>query len=250
MSDYDDDLYDKYEAQPGNANVAPVVSWKKADPGDGFSGILLPALPVDRPDKGYEVRREYKQENKEKGTPAGYTVWPPRGNKEKIKTPVVEAVFAELWPDLDISDPKVVRRVAQNHFTFETGLQDASFLSGRFKERCAEQDPPKDPTKETRRRVIEQGKSLTEQIDKALKRVGGKPLIGQTWHFKLVARTPNDMGGETSSYSVDILAPTAETKAVVTAYIEAEKIKAAEAADADDPDDKYAGIAKTEDPPF
>lgn len=244
----DDDLYDKYEAQRGG-DFAPVVSWKKSDKGDGFTGVLLPARPVERPDKGYEVRREYKQANKVQGTEAGYTVWPPRNNAEGIKRPVVEAEFAKRWPNEDLTK---ARKVSQNHFTFETGLTDASLLSGQFKDRCAEQDPPVDPKAETRRRVIEQGESLTKQIDVALKKVGGKPVPGQTWKITLADKVPNEHGGETNVFQVEITRPTDETRTVVQAYIEKAKIAAAQAEDEKDPDDKYASTATTseEPPPF
>lgn len=244
MSDEMDDLYDKYEAQRGG-DFAPVVSWKKSDTGDGFTGILLPARPVERPDKGYEVRREYKQANPKEGQEAGFTVWPPRNNQEKIKRPVVESEFVTRWPDEDLSE---ARKVSQNHFTFETGLADGSLLSNQFKDRCAEQDPPVDPKAETRRRIIEQGESLTKGIEAALKKVGGKPLPGQIWTITLASKTPNEYGGETNGFTVAIERPTEATRQVVKEYVEAAKLAAAQAEDEGDPNDKYAGASAADDP--
>lgn len=249
MSEYDneDELFDKYEAQSGGGNVAPVISWKKSDRGDSFTGVLLPARPVDRPDKGYETRREYKQANPKENQAAGFTVWPPKNNTEGIKRPVVESEFVTRWPNEDLSK---ARKVEQYHYTFEAGLTDGSLLSGPYKDRCAEMDPPKDVTKETRRRIIEQGKSLTEEIAKALKPLGGKPVPGQTWKVTLSSKTPNEYGGETNGFTVSITPPTAETRATVAAYVEREKLAAAQAADAENEDDKYAGATSQEEPPF
>jgi hypothetical protein len=253
MSEYDDEPeYDKYEAQR-NTNVAPVVSWKKSDAGDGFTGILLPADPIKRPDKGYAIRREYKAANPKEDQAAGYTVWPPKNNVEKINRPVVESEFVTRWPNEDLSE---ARKVWQYHYTLETGLTDGSLLSGPFRERMKDMDPPVDLATVTQRRIIEQGKSLTEEIEAALKPVGRKPVPGQTWAVSIDKKVPNEYGGETSIYKVVISPPTAETRAVVTAFIEAAKVKAAEeAAAAGEAEDaaageKFAGAGTEGPPPF
>jgi hypothetical protein len=258
MSEYDDveeELFDKYEAQ-SNTSAAPVVSWKKSDKGDGFTGILLPADPLKRPDKGYAVRREYKQANPKENQLAGYTVWPPKNNVEDISRPVVESEFRKRWPEEDLSK---ARKVGQYHYTFETGLTDGSLLSGPFRERMAEMDPPVDLATITQRRIIEQGKSLTEEIEAALKTVGKKPVPGQTWAVSIDRKVPNEYGGETTIYKVSITPPTSETRAVVAAYVEAAKVKAAEEAaaigEAEDAaaGEKYAGAesdAAEGPPPF
>ncbi len=254
MSEFDDDLYDPYENR-SSGDLAPVVSWKGAPDGAGFTGILLPPKPLDRPDKGYETRREYKQENKQAGTPAGYTVWPPKNNKQKIVRPVTEEQFQEMWPELwpDGSDDSIKppRKVSQVHLTFETGLTDGEFISRKTLERMKEDE--KDPASETRRRIIEQGRSLTEEIAAALKKVGGKPVPGQTWDVRLKTRVPNEYDGETRIHTVSISAPTAETRAAVAEYVERAKLAVAQAEDEKDPSDKYASvttITPQEDPPF
>jgi hypothetical protein len=234
-------------------DLAPVVSWKKSDPGDSFTGILLPADPVKRPDKGYAIRREYKQANPKEGQEAGYTVWPPKNNPEKIKRPVVESEYVTRWPNEDLAK---ARKVSQVHFTFETGLTDGSLISAKAKERMVDSDPPKDPNAETRRRVIEQGEDLTNKIAAALKPLGGKPMPGQTWTIGIASRQANDYGGETTIYSVDIKAPTEETRAVVVSYVEAAVAKANAEADAADSSDPYGGhpdqaaTSQQEPPPF
>jgi hypothetical protein len=238
---YDEDLYDPYEARAAG-NLAPVVSWKKSDVGDGFSGILLPGDPLKRPDKAYILRREYKQENKKENQAAGYTVWPPKNNSDNIKRPVVESEFVTRWPGEDLAE---ARKVSQVHFTFETGLVDGSLISRATTERMKEND--KDPAKETRRRIIEQGKDLTEKIAAALKPLGGKPLPGQTWAFKIADRQSNEYGGETTIYEVKISAPTEETRKVVADYVAAAQQAANDAADAADTSDPYAGGAKKDD---
>jgi len=252
MSEYDDEPeYDKYEASI-NTNVAPVVSWKKSDAGDGFTGILLPADPLKRPDKGYAIRREYKQANPKENQAAGFTVWPPKNNVEDISRPVVESEFRKRWPEEDLSE---ARKVWQYHYTLETGLTDGSLLSGPYRERMKEMDPPVDLATITQRRIIEQGKSLTDEIAAALKPVGRKPVPGQTWSVSIEKKVPNEYGGETSIYKVVITAPTAETRAVVAAYVEAAKAKAAEeAAAAGEAEDaangeKFANVGGDEGPP-
>lgn len=233
----DEDLYDPYE-QRAMGDLAPVVSWKKSDPGDYFTGVLLPADPVKRPDKGYALKREYKQANPKEGQQAGYTVWPPKNNVEQIKRPVVESEFVTRWPNEDLSK---ARKVSQVHLTFETGLTDGSLISSQAKERMVEND--KQPNEETRRRLIEQGEDLTQKIAAALKPVGGKPLPGQTWRVAIKSRVPNDYGGETTIYDVQIAPPTEQTRAVVVAYVEAAVAKANAEADASDPADPYVGGA-------
>lgn len=250
MSDeYEDDLYDPYENR-GSGNAAPVVSWKFAQKGDKFTGILLPPKPLTLPGKGHEVRREYKQANAKENQAAGYTVWPPKNNADKINRPVVESEFATRWPNEDLDK---ARKVSQVHFTFETNLKDGTLLSNKFKERCEEADPKVDPKTITKRRVIEQGKDLTEKIAAALKKVGGKPLPGQTWTVGIENRVDNDYGGETTIYFVDIKPPTDETRAVVQAYVDAARAEADEA-ESVAAGDKYAGPAEDapsqEEPPF
>lgn len=251
MSDEDEEgLYDPYEARPVG-DLAPVVSWKKSDVGDGFTGVLLPAKPVERPDKAYALRQEYKQADKKEGREAGYAVWPPKNNTEGIKRPVSEADYAKNWPDLDVSK---ARKVSQVHFTFETGLTDGSLISSKTKERMEDSDPPKDPKAETRRRIIEQGADLPKKIAAALKSLGGKPQVGQTWYIGIAAKEANEYDGETTIYKVDIKAPTEESRKVVVAYVESAVAKANAEADAKDPDDPYVGGAaptgNQEPPPF
>jgi hypothetical protein len=253
MSEHDDveeELYDRYEAA-STGNLAPVVSWKKADIGDSFTGILLPADPLKRPDKGYAVRREYKQANKKEGQEAGYTVWPPKNNVDKIFRPVVESEFASRWPTEDLSK---ARKVGQYHYTFETGLHDGSLLSGPYRERLKDMDPPVDPATVTGRRIIEQGKDLTEKIEAALKPVGRKPMPGQIWTVAIENRVGNDYGGETTIYKVTIQAPTQDSRAVVAAHIQAAKDADAAAGEAEDAaaGEKFAGVStagSTEGPP-
>jgi hypothetical protein len=251
MSDFDDEEYDKYENK-ASGDHAPVVSWKGAPDGATITGIVLPPKPLDRPDKGYENRREYKQENKQAGTPAGYTVWPPKNNKQKMIRPVTEEQFQELWPDLWPSadnDVRPPRKVWQVHITLQTGLTNGEFISRKTLERMKDADV--DPATETRRRIIEQGKSLTDEIAAALKKVGGKPIPGQIWEVRLKTRVPNEFDGETRIHEVKVSPPTAETRAVVAEYVAKAKAAADAEADAKDPDDKYgAPAASQEEPPF
>lgn len=251
--DYDQgNLRDKYDQQP-RGDFAPVVSWKKSDVGDSVLGILLPDDPIKRPDRGYGVRPEYKQANPKEGQEAGYTYWPPKNNPEKINRPVVESEFVTRWPNVDISK---ARQVEQYHYTLQTNLMDGTLLSSKYKERCAEAEPPKDPNVETRRRIIEQGESLTKAVAGALKKVGGKPIPGQTWKITLSGKTPNDYGGDTNSFTVEITAPTAETREIVKAYVAAKQQEANEAKDAENENDRYAqplvsvGASSEEPPPF
>lgn len=235
MSDFDDDLYDPYENQ-GSGDYAPVVSWKFARPGDSFTGVLVPPNPLDRPDKGYEVRREYKQPDVKAGESGGFTVWPPKNNREKMIRPVTEAKFAELWPEEDLSE---ARKVSQVHDTFITTLTDGSFISERTVARMVENE--KDPKNEVRRRLIEQGKDLGEKIQAALKKVGGKPTPGQIWTVGIEKRVPNEYGGDTTIYMVSIQAPTDESRTVVQKYIDEAKARAGAEQDAKDESDPYVG---------
>jgi len=243
MSEYDDDAYDKY-ADNSSGDFAPVVSWKGIQDGDGFTGVLLPVDPLGDPTKGHEPRREYKQPNEKENEPGGFTRWPPKNNKQKITQPVSEAKFAELWPDLDVNE---ARKVWQPHFTFETGITDGKFISKKTKNRMVEAE--QDPNAETRRRLIEQGKDLITKIEAALAKVGRKPQVGQTWRVGISERVENKYGGETTIYTVDIKAPTDESRAVVAKYIADAKAKAAENAPVAE-GDKYATVGSAEEPPF
>lgn len=246
----EDDLYDPYEAQASGGG-APVVSWKYSRPGDTFTGVVVPP-DVARLDKGYKMGREYSQGTDTEPDDTGFMVWPPKNNKEQIKRPVTESKFALNWPHLDVADAQKVSRV---NVTLVTTLTSGEFLSDSAKARMEDADPPIDPNTVVDRRVIVSGADLVPKVNAALKAAGGKPLPGQTWTIKLIAREPN-VGrlGTTSRYEVTVTAPTEGTKAIVAKWVEIEQARQGALADSQDATDPYVGPAAAgaapSEPPF
>lgn len=248
-NDYDDDLYDPYADGNSGAGGAPVISWKYARPGEIFTGVVLPPEPVERPDKGYKMGREYQAGTDADPDDKGFMVWPPKNNSLKQKRPVTEMKFRELWPDEPI--PTGRGKVSRVNVTLQTKYVAGEFLSDNAKARMTEDEV--DPASETLRRVIISGGDLTPKIDAALKPLGGKPEPGQAWTIRLASREPNvGRQGSTSRYDVTILGPTDETRKLVADYVVAKQAEANAAADAADESDPYtsAEAASGGTPPF
>lgn len=226
-----DDLYDPYEDAGSGSGGAPVISWKYSRPGDAFTGVVIPPLPLERPEKGYKMGREYQNGTDSDPDDKGFLVWPPKNNREKIKRPVTEGRFAELWPDEEM--PTGRGRVSRVEVTFATDYAAGEFFSDTMKDRY--EDDEKDPKDEKHRRVVVSSADLRAKVDEALKAYGGKPQPGQRWTVTLSKREPNvGRQGTTSRYTVSIQEPTAETKAIVQAHIDAAKASANAAADAEE----------------
>jgi hypothetical protein len=246
-ADYDDDLYDPY-AEGGGPAGAPVVSWKYSRVGDSFTAIVVPPKPLKRPDKGYRMSREYQQGTDTDPDDKGFMVWPPKNNPEKIKRPVTDKKFAELWPDLEVPNlpgpnPKGV--VSRTDITFATAFGAGEFISDNAKLRM--QDDETDLATVTDRRVILSSQDLREKANAELKRIraaDGAPQVGQTWTITIAAREPNKgKPGTTTRYEVHIDPPTDETKAVVQAYVDSARAAAGADEDSQDESDPYVGPA-------
>jgi hypothetical protein len=237
MSDFEDDLYDPYE-NSGPAGP-PALSWKKADKGDEFTGIVIPP-DVFEPSKGYVARQDISNSGDR-------MVWPPKApgyaakapDPAKPKRPITEEQYAEIALALGVDTPP--RKVSVAHIWFLTDYSKFEYVSGRAKDKMAEQEITIDAGL---RRIIESGAELPKAIKDALAKVGGKPLPGQIWTVKLMGRTANEYGGETSNFvgGVTILKPTPESLAKVEAYVASKK------AGADDEGTGY--VANEQDPPF
>lgn len=233
-----DELYDPYENEgSGSSGGAPIASWKFSRPGDKFTGVVVPPEPLTAPGKGYKMIPEwFEDENDEKNK--GFLVWPVRNNAQKIIRPVTERKFAELWPE----DKDEMRRVSRVAVSFMTNYTSSEFLSDSATKRYREDG--KDPNAELGRRIIREGPDLPKKFEDALKVAGAKaPTVGQRWTIELVEREENKNGkGQTKRYKITIEPPTAESKAIVQAYIEKAQSGTADA--------EYSAATGGEEPPF
>jgi hypothetical protein len=236
----DDDLQDPFERGSGGSG-APVVSWKfvKAG-GEKFVGVVLPPVvtgPKANISKGYEMKRDWQAGTDMDPDDKGWLVWPPRGNMQKIKRPVTEMKYADLWPDLDIS---AARKVARTNVTFHTNLTAGEFISEGTMDRMRENEL--DPNAETKRRIILNSRDLESKLLTAFRAIGtDRPQPGQVWTIGIEKRQPNEgRQGSTTLYSVTVTGPTEATMKIVQAHVNAEQAVAGNEGDSGDPDDPWA----------
>lgn len=240
----DEELYDPWANDRKtvvDSTTAPVISWANVKIGTVFAGLVIPG-DLDRPDKGYKMRRDYQSSPTEIDPYKGPKVWPPNDNDQGVKRAVTEAFYRRTWGPL----PTDVGKVSQTHVTLLTEYAAGEFMSDEMIKRI--QDADGDPDNVGLRRVIvESSASLKTAILAALDGIGSPPAAGQYWRVKLVDRKPNDKKGKTNIFDVKIEAPTEDRLAQAKARFDLMVIEAAKKADVADKSDPWAN---TDEPPF
>jgi hypothetical protein len=225
------ELRDDWDDSEGGAAGPEAVSWKYSDPGDVFTGIILPPAPIAAPKKGYEVKqRRGKGRDKTAGAPQGLLVWPPQSDPNR--GPMTEAEFARAHGDAAL---KEAQGVPMKVLTVLTNFRAKEFFSGKAKERANENPEFVD---DGLRRYFIDGPDIPTKFNEALKALGQRATLpGMQFSVRLDKREPNKGGneGETNRFSVKIEMPTPETLAVVDRYVAEAKAAAPAASLGDDP---------------
>jgi hypothetical protein len=236
------DQYDPYDKSSGGKPGKPVVSWKKADVGDEFEGIVVPA-DFKQPEKGYAVSQEWDNKARQP------RVWAPKGYttpKGPYRGPITEMEYIAA-----VGSAQGARPVTRPDIRFVTDYRKFEFVSGPAKVRAQEEGTDDDGI----RRVIIDGQSIREAHTAALEAIGAdRPQPGQRWKIRLATQEPTPEGGHKNTFQCTIWAPTPETMKVVEEQIAKDRATAeAETPDASDPYNAPAGVgagSQSEEPPF
>lgn len=244
----DGDLYDPYATR--GPSGPPVVSWKRADVGDAFTGIVLPSDPFTK-DQGYSLKQSYGAVPWDKED-RGYLFWPPkeaaftRPDGQRYRGPVTRTAW-EKFAQREGLETGGLRKKSEAHIVFLTEYRKNEFCSGPVRDQRKEEDVTDDGL----RRVIDDHQDMSPKIKDALQALRSRgPQPGQIWTIKLAKRVPNEHGGESNTFMVDILPATPDSMAKVTAWCEA-AVKAKETADLASSDPyATAPAGRSEEPPF
>lgn len=219
MSDYT--LDDPFASGGGGA---PSVSWLDVPVKTKLVGVVVPPN-VDEPTKGYDY---VQRTDIQTGAPLYWN------SNRSAKDRITDQTHTDGKPNRPVSDPVL---------TLVTELRDSEFISDRRKEQMAENEQTDDGMRTWYAAGATGQKALKDALAKVKRQA---PEVGMTVTVWIEKKTPNDYGGRTNHFEVEVALPNEKTKAVVAKYIE-EHAQAAEV-DSDDPFNANADI--TGEPPF
>lgn len=213
-----DAFLDPFESGMGGA---PAVSWKKADEGTVFEGVILP-FDLAEPNRGYGSAQRTDIQT---GDPLFWDAQAAR----KISNRTSDDTGR---PNRPVVDPILL---------VQTDYRNSEFISKEQKERMATDEREDDGLRRYYAAGATAGKALKDALAKA--RVQ-KPEVGGKIVVTLAKQTPNNYGGETNNFETVYTRPDAATKKIVDQYV-ADNAEP----DADDP---FAAPAaqKNDEPPF
>jgi hypothetical protein len=200
----------------GGPQGPEAVSWKYHNPGDIFTGVVVPPNPLTAPDKGYVIQqRRGKGRDKRKDAKTGPLVWPAASDENR--GPMTENEFARAFGDdaLKTADGVVIKVT-----TLVTNHTNQEFFGIKSKDRARELGDAF--VDNGMRRLFIDGVDIPEKVRGELDRIGQRAIVpGMTISVKFDKREPNKGGaeGETNRFLVRIDLPTEETKALVAKHI-------------------------------